>query len=813
MTVIFNSSRFKLLIAIFLFFIITACGGGGGSSDAPSNNSNNSGDGISQIPQNSNPVADAGSDFSVSEGLMVVLAGNGFDSNQDTLSFTWIQIAGTPVTILNAETQNASFVAPLTEVETILEFSLTVSDGNGGLSLDNVLIRVTNDELPTANAGEDKTVNEQSTVLLDGAASSDSEGDISSFSWTQIAGADARLNNATSSRPTFIAPAIAAVSELIFELVVVDETGNTANDTVKIIVNPLPAGPIPADPNRFLSFINQSSPVFQETEESADAYYAAIDPLSEKINLDVWKSANGFDLGADARTVYRNAADLGFGRVMSIRTNADGSAAAFVENYATLDEAVIAVETGDRLGLLATVAMEYSAHPNDPNSVMYTKFYTFDGNDERITKIDLDGRGEKFQPGLCVVCHGGKPKALVNGVYPQNGDTGAHFLPWDLDTFEYSDNPLFTRNAQEAEFKKLNQAALATYPNALTANNSQWSGNASREIIEGWYGDEGANLPAVTFNGQFVPTGWRTPANGGPADNPSDVEELYLKVVGPNCRACHIQRGRMFEGGEQGEIIDFATYAKFNDYKDKIIELVFDQGKMPDANVTFKNFWSENEGVVAAEVLGVHFGINSLERRPGRPIANPGLSRQVPIGNVQLSGKASLFAQTFTWSFAVNGRPANSTAAIVGETTATPVLIADMPGAYRIQLVVSDGITDSQAVTTTIIALNGVDAKTFSGDIIPIITSDCQSCHSVGLGASVAGIPALFDNSATLYSNVRSYINFEDITASLILTKAAGNQHGAGKLPREGFDLTDTLSNKDNYNTFIEWIAEGAENN
>ena len=83
----------------------------------------------------------------------------------------------------------------------------------------------------------------------------------------------------------------------------------------------------------------------------------------------------------------------------------------------------------------------------------------------------------------------------------------------------------------------------------------------------------------------------------------------------------------------------------------------------------------------------------------------------------------------------------------------------------------------------------------------------------VGLAASIEGIPVLFDNVSTLYSNVFPYLNFDDIISSLILTKATGHQHGAGGLPREGFDLSGGTANKANYETFVRWISEGAEDN
>jgi hypothetical protein len=43
-------------------------------------------------------------------------------------------------------------------------------------------------QAPTANAGTDQTVNEGDNVKLDGSGSSDPDGTIASYSWTQTAG-------------------------------------------------------------------------------------------------------------------------------------------------------------------------------------------------------------------------------------------------------------------------------------------------------------------------------------------------------------------------------------------------------------------------------------------------------------------------------------------------------------------------------------------------------------------------------------------------------------------------------------------------
>lgn len=770
--------------------------------------------GADPTPQNRLPIVNAGADISVGEGQPVTLAGIASDPDGDTISLEWTQLSGTTVQLAGGATANATFSAPSADADMTLEFRLAVSDSEGGSASDDVVVYILNDDPPTADAGEDQRVSEGTLVVLDGTASSDTDGNINVFSWSQISGAPVRLDNSSSLWPTFVTPAISRTARLEFELVVADEGGNTDKDTVTITVDPRVVGPIPDDPDQFLAFLNRSSVLYRETQATADAYYAAIDPRREKTTLGAWKSANGFDQGTDAQAVYRNAADLGFARVMSVRSNGDGSVAAYVENYETLEIAVAAVQSGNRDGLLATVAMEYSAHPDDPAGTRYTKFFAFDGGDDRVTKLDLDGRGAKFQPGLCLVCHGGRPKPLANGKYPDNGAVNAQFLPWDVDTFEFSDNPRFSREAQEDIFKILNRSALATYPDPAALTEGLWSGRPSRELIQGWYGDDSAGSLTDTFNEEFVPIGWRKPENGGPAGNPADVEQLYLRVIGPNCRACHSQRGRIYAFRREGELIDFSSYAKFNEYRSRTIDLVFDQGNMPNAKVTYDNFWSEKDGVVAAEVLANHFGIDATDRRPGRPVANPGPPREAPTGIIKLNGEASLFADSFAWSFAQSdGKPGNSDAVIVNANSARPLLRTDVAGVYRVQLVVGDGETDSEPAIATIAAFDGFAERSFASDIAPIFSADCQSCHSAGLSTSIEGIGVLFDDPFDLYDNVVSYVNFADVAASPIVKKPTGKQHGAGATPRAGFDLAGGFANKDNYDKLIQWISEGAQNN
>lgn len=804
-----------------LTFCLFACGGDDAEkANAPSERSTNTTvepPNSEQPPINPTPttmLVNAGDDIVVSELSLATLSGTARISNPpqgseaNDMAYAWTQLLGNTVTINNADQLIASFQAPPIAAETILSFQLTVTAQDGLTAEDTVTVIVTLNLPPIAEAGDPQVVSEQSRVQLNGTLSSDPDDDTLTYVWRQVSGPNAHFDDDTSVQPTFTAPIVARDTDLIFELSVTDILGNNDTDLITISVTAQPTGPIPPDPDGFLQFLNQSAERNQESDITATAYYAAVDPLNAKTNLDAWKSANGFDAGIQARAVYRNAADLGFGRVMSARLNADGSVAAYVENYLTLNEAVDNEIAGTRLGLLATVAMEYSAHPDDANGEKYVKFYTFGGNDQRILGIDLDGRGAKNQPGLCVVCHGGEPLALVNGEYPNRGNTGAQFLPWDVETFEFSEVPQFTRNAQAGSLKALNEIVLSSYASADAIVNGKWDGDAARELINGWYG--GAARPANNFDETFVPPGWRSPAEGGPATNPADASSLYLEVVGPHCRACHSQRGEDYELSSAGEYIDFSTYDRFMAFKERTIELVYDEGTMPLALLTYQNFWSETAaGIVPAEVLGVHLGINALQRRPGRPIATAGPDRLIPVGNNRLSGNASVFAETYSWAFAPDGIPAGSQAVLLDAQSPIPTITADRVGAYRLTLTVSNGTTVSAPNSTTLLALPTVAPSNFTEDIQPIFLQDCRVCHSVGLPTSIENIPVRFDEPQNLLQAITPYINANDLLESPILTKPQGLTHGGGKRP--GFDTTEnTGSDRTAYETLVKWMAENS---
>ncbi len=347
--------------------------------------------------------------------------------------------------------------------------------------------------------------------------------------------------------------------------------------------------------------MNENSPsspfVIRDNAQTASLYYATIDPTASKTDLASWLTLNGFDpaaadYGASAKpasiyhATYTNNYDLGFGRDMYLSvgpcdvdvTNmplqqqiSHCDVASVVVNYLSVEAAI------KRINPINAVAMEYTG-PKPGVGPRFVKFYTFapdtrTGRFLRVTSVDLDHRGQKYMPAACTVCHGGQPNqikdVLTAGKYLStpnfpppdgpsgvDGDVNASFLPWDLDSFLYSDTDpgfsnkpqdaaikaQYTRAKQEPQFKLLNSGTYLTLSRA-TNPAEQFRFVVLQELLEGWYAQNGsgAGLPG-SFNGAFVPPGWQEANNGNPKTTATSTGSaaIYTDVYMRNCRTCHV---------------------------------------------------------------------------------------------------------------------------------------------------------------------------------------------------------------------------------------------------------------------------------
>jgi hypothetical protein len=189
------------------------------------------------------PIADAGPDQTVDEGVVVTLDGsNSTDPNDGISSYLWEQTEGIEVTLSASTAVQPTFTAPedVAAGGESLTFQLTVTD-NEGLppTTDTCIVNVTwNNIPPTADAGPDQTVDEGETVTLDGSNSTDPDVTIASYLWTQTGGTPVTLSDTTDAMPTFVAlPVDVSGETLTFQLTVKDNGGLEGSDEVLVTVN------------------------------------------------------------------------------------------------------------------------------------------------------------------------------------------------------------------------------------------------------------------------------------------------------------------------------------------------------------------------------------------------------------------------------------------------------------------------------------------------------------------------------------------------------------------------------------------------
>lgn len=636
-------------------------------------------------------------------------------------------------------------------------------------------------------------------------------------------------------------------------------------------------------PDSFLLFPNpqkqDDGSLQTNTSAYATAYYEAIDPINTKDTLDKWKAANGFGnstTGTETTVVFGDVKDLGYGRRITARKNNDGTIAVVVENYLVsaaadytysslnLDAAIVR----DPRWHVGTNGIEFSSATCTPQSdpttcdptVKFAKFYTFDPTTgQRVLVADLDGRGDKAMPGICITCHGGRgdpltpatgsptTKALFplvgNSASQKRGDVQAHLQPLDVDSFGYSTTSGYTRADQEAALKTFNKLVLGSYPivaapvfpedaSRRVAIPGEWPGTAAA-IIKSAYGGDG--LPNATFSDTYVPVGWSSLGQ----------TSLYKNVVVPACRTCHIQRGTNAMND-----IDFDNYCAqttpgvcdpaalnsyFFGYADRTKAHVIDRGNMPLAKIVYERFWSTGEAdtlatfLQSAQTQAVRDSGGAV-LKPGHPVAVPGPDRTT-TSPANLSAAGSLYASSYTWSVVSGGGTLSS------PTSVSPTLTAPNGSINVLQLIVGNGNVQSAPVLVTVTIDNtmGTGGKLPANPVFADIKAVLQGpagCSSAGCHASGGGPPIFFTNidrngdlvvdptdDLWFYTELRGRINFTDVAASPLLLKPTGHHHKGGHVLNFANAATCTTCGiyttyvayyAAAYNMFVNWILNGA---
>ncbi|GEM75283.1 glycosyl hydrolase family 18 protein [Vibrio sagamiensis] len=189
---------------------------------------------------NRKPVASAGADQTITGPIRVILDGSRSSDSDGTIeSYMWEQVSGNAVTLVDANSATSGFEAGKVVTEEQFIFKLTVTDNQGAKASDLVTVRLTPEgpidppnTPPIAQISAPTTVNAGDVVIIDASASSDTDNDSLTFTWSAPSNIVAEVNGGIL---TFIAEEYAQDTVLNFTVSVSDgKTTSSASATVAV---------------------------------------------------------------------------------------------------------------------------------------------------------------------------------------------------------------------------------------------------------------------------------------------------------------------------------------------------------------------------------------------------------------------------------------------------------------------------------------------------------------------------------------------------------------------------------------------------
>ncbi|MGD9210027.1 MAG: FG-GAP-like repeat-containing protein [Desulfobacteraceae bacterium] len=151
-------------------------------------------------------------------------------------------------------------------------------------------------QAPTADAGNDQTVDEGTTVYLDGSGSSDPDDGIATWHWTQAEGPQVVLSNNFEESPCFVTPAVGTAegTTLKFNLTVSDHYNLQSNAELTILVTDNGITGFPEDAITLTTSDGQQMG-FKIEQGGSLVSLSAVSPV-EFIDVDSWENTFLYDL-------------------------------------------------------------------------------------------------------------------------------------------------------------------------------------------------------------------------------------------------------------------------------------------------------------------------------------------------------------------------------------------------------------------------------------------------------------------------------------------------------------------------------------
>ena len=485
---------------------------------------------------------------------------------------------------------------------------------------------------PLANAGANNTVRVGELATLNGAASSDPDGNALTYAWTitsRPSGSTAALTGATSVNPSFTAD---RAGSYVIQLVVSDGSLSSAAATVTI-----------------------------STRNSAPAASAGADQTARVGDTVMLDGRLSSDVDGDALTYAWRIVNAPAGSAASL-SNASAVQPGLVIDVAGSYEVELIVNDGNLASppdtvVVSTLNSAPVARPGNSRAVALGALVQLDGS----LSSDVDGNSLTYRWSL-LSRPAGSAAALVNPA---------------------AVSPSFTADQP------------GSYVVQLIVNDGLIDSPAASVTIS----TDNAAPTANAGPDQTVPLGALVQLTGSASADP--------------------------EGG----VLTY-TWALTTRPAGSTATLV-------NANAVNPSFTADRPGTYVAQLI---VGDGALSSAPdtiivstlnSRPVADAGPAQALDTGStVQLNGSASRDADgdTLTYSWSLTTRPAGSTAALNNPAAVSPSFVADLPGTYVAQLIVSDASLASTPATVLVTVTTPNRAPVAAASATP---------SSVNVGATV----------------------------------------------------------------------------
>ena len=668
---------------------------------------------------NSAPIADAGPDQSVPIGATVVLDGSGSgDPDGDSLLFSWSlleQPPGSSAVLDDPSAVRPTFVADQPGSYRVV---LTVDDGVSTSDADEVVV-TTENSIPVADAGGDQTVPLGALVILDGAGSSDVDGDPLTYLWSLVSvpdGSVASLSDLAAVSPTFIAD---QPGDYVAQLVVSDSVSDSEPD--QIVVSTENSTPIAnAGPDQT---VDVGATVTLDGTSSMDADGDALTFSWSLVSVPAGSLATLDDTTAPRPTFV---ADVSGDYVVQLITS-DGEASSSPDT--------VTVSAGNSRPVA-------EAGPDQSYVVAAGQrtIVQLDGSNS----FDVDGDALSFS--WSITSAPPPPSPFISPAFLDDPASVTPVLSGPPVVGDYvvqlivSDGELDS-NPDTVSIEHENVAPFADAGDdqvAFAGDTVQLDGSGSFD----------ANGDALTFSWSFAS---RPAGSLATLDDPTSVMPSFvMDLDGTYVVHLVVDDGELdSDSSSDTSVRSNVTITTANapptasagpDQSVLVGDLVFLDGSgssdpdgdaltfswallstpagstatLDDPTLESPAFEVDAAGTYMAQLIVSDGELTSapdsvlISTVGSRPVADAGSDQTVFAGRlVVLDGTASLDADgdPITFSWAITSRPPGSSAALDDSGAEQPTFFADLPGTYLVQLIVNDGGADSQPDSVVVVAL------------------------------------------------------------------------------------------------------------